>query len=114
MANISGLSNSDPSAILIEAVDAIKANEGDAAKRDQALRILKLLTVLTGFDLKILATAVKSLSKFTQITIDSITEELLLLQSFSGKDGKNALVSIDWESGELLGECDKYAWKYAH
>ncbi|KAI9093067.1 armadillo-type protein [Phlyctochytrium arcticum] len=81
-------------------VDAFEAfnNEQDNRKREQFSRLYKLLLILNTFDLQLMKSAVKDLQKEKSITIQKVTEELQMLQSFAGRDRSKPLVGIDWES----------------
>ncbi|KAI8822493.1 armadillo-type protein [Fimicolochytrium jonesii] len=81
-------------------VDAFEAftTESDPRKRDQYGKLYKLLLVVNSFDLQLMKTAVAELRKDKTLDIHKVTEELLMLQSFCGRQESRALISIDWES----------------
>lgn len=65
---ITGFSAVDAAATMMEAVEAIK-QDTDHAKREQHVRSLKLLSILNGFDLKMLAAAAKKENTFVNLKL---------------------------------------------
>ncbi|KAJ2992995.1 Armadillo repeat-containing protein 4 [Globomyces sp. JEL0801] len=86
----------DPGKALVEAFDSFN-NEVDPRKKDQYSKLYKLLLVVNSFDLQLMSSAVKDVSKANALDLNKVTEELEMLKSFCGRDSVNALVSIDWE-----------------
>ncbi|KAJ3017515.1 Armadillo repeat-containing protein 4 [Thoreauomyces humboldtii] len=81
-------------------VDAFEAfsNEANVRKREQYGKLYKLLLIVNSFDLQFMKTAVKDLQKEKTLSIHKVTDELLMLQAFCGREDAKALISIDWES----------------
>ncbi|KAJ3290762.1 Armadillo repeat-containing protein 4 [Rhizoclosmatium sp. JEL0117] len=94
---IFGISNSNTNTVLIDAFEAF-ANETDPKRKEINSRLYKLLLIINSFDLDLLSAAVKNQEREMHLDIPKVTSELQMLQSFSGKDSKNALLSINWES----------------
>ncbi|KAJ3121159.1 Armadillo repeat-containing protein 4 [Physocladia obscura] len=94
---IFGVGSSSTSNLLIDAFEAFNT-ETDAKKKDANARLYKLLLIINSFDLDFLSAAVKNQERELHLDISKISSELLMLQSFSGKDVKCALRSISWES----------------
>ena len=63
MTSVTGFSSFDASATLMEAVELLKT-EADPVKKEQSMKSLKLLTILNGFDLKMLSTVAKQQARY--------------------------------------------------
>ncbi|KXS09407.1 ARM repeat-containing protein [Gonapodya prolifera JEL478] len=92
-----GLPENDPGALMVKAAEGL-ASEADAGKREGLMKLFKLLLLAEAWDLKSLSTALKAAEKDRHLDMHSIQTEMQLLQSFCGREQRNALVSIDWES----------------
>ncbi|KAJ3098022.1 Armadillo repeat-containing protein 4 [Phlyctochytrium planicorne] len=111
---IFGTSGTSTSTILLEAFDACN-NETEAKRRDQNLKLYKLLLVMNSFDLDLLASAVKAQQREKFLDIHKVSTELQMLQSFCGKDQKCALLSIDWESDFIFSNgCRAPPWRQVY
>ena len=64
--SITGFSSVDASATMMEAVELLKT-EADPVKKDQSMKSLKLLTILNGFDLKMLSIVAKQQARYHQV-----------------------------------------------
>ncbi|KAI8904118.1 armadillo-type protein [Gorgonomyces haynaldii] len=93
---IFGVSN-DKGNALVEAFDQFN-NESDPKKREKYTKLYKLLLIVNSFDLEMLQSAVKGLSKGIFLDMHKVTEEYEMLASFCGKEDQHALLSIQWES----------------
>jgi hypothetical protein len=60
LANVSGLQSKEPSAYLIDAIEAAKT-ETDSLRKEQLNQAVKLLAVLNGYDLKYLDTSIQKI-----------------------------------------------------
>ncbi|TPX55740.1 hypothetical protein PhCBS80983_g05062 [Powellomyces hirtus] len=90
-------------------------NEPTARKREQYGKLYKLLLLVNAFDLQLMKSAVKDLQKDKTLDIHKVTEELLMLQSFCGRDNTKALISIDWESDYTFSNGYKAPpWRQVH
>jgi hypothetical protein len=101
----------DSSTILSEAFDAVEA-EKDSKKKDQAVKLYKLLLSLNSFDLQLMQTTLKASKNEKVLDMKKITDELQMLQAFCGKEEKYALVLIDWESEYTFANgCRSPPWR---
>jgi hypothetical protein len=96
MENIFG-SAGDSAKILSDAFDAVE-NEKETKRKEQAIRLYKLLLALNAMDLQLMQTSVASSKKEKVLDVKKVSDEVQMLQAFCGKDAKYALVSIDFES----------------
>jgi hypothetical protein len=95
--SIFGVSSPSTGSLLMEAFEAYNS-EIDPKKKEQNTRLYKLLLIINSFDLDLLSSFVKTQQKEKTLDIGKVAAELQMLQSFSGKDEKCALVGINWES----------------
>lgn len=93
---IFGVSNEHGNA-LVEAFDQF-SNETDPKKREKYSKLYKLLLIINSFDLKILKSHIKDLSKGVFVDVGKVNEEYEMLRAFCGKDEHHALISVKWES----------------
>ncbi|KAJ3108705.1 Armadillo repeat-containing protein 4 [Phlyctochytrium bullatum] len=111
---IFGTSGTSQATILVEAFDACN-NETDPKRKDQNVKLYKLLLVLNSFDLDLLSQAVKSQAKEKLLDIYKVSTELQMLQAFCGKDQKYALLSIGWESDYIFSNgCRAPPWRQVY
>ncbi|KAJ3003383.1 UNVERIFIED_CONTAM: Armadillo repeat-containing protein 4, partial [Siphonaria sp. JEL0065] len=94
---IFGISGTNSNTVLIDAFEAF-STESDPKKKDMNAKLYKLLLIINSFDLDLLSAAVKNQERELHLDIPKVSSELQMLQSFSGKDVKCALTSINWES----------------
>jgi hypothetical protein len=90
----------DQNSLYLQAFDALQTPSQSAGteKRNSKARLLRLLLILNTFDLELLKDTVKSLSSNVFVNMTKVTDELKLLQNFSGYLPNHALKSIDWEN----------------
>lgn len=97
MQTIFGINQTEGKDGLVEAFDQFN-NEQDVKKREKYNRLYKLLLIINAFDLQLLQSQVKGLSKAITVNVASATEEFEMLASFCGKEDQYAMISIQWES----------------
>ncbi|KAI9201905.1 armadillo-type protein [Polychytrium aggregatum] len=107
-------SETSTESILIEAFESV-TSERDPKKREQNGQLYKLLLVLNKMDLKLMKDAVKALERNKRLDIGQVTEELQMLQAFTGKEEQNVLLAIDWESDYTFSNgCKAPPWRQVY
>lgn len=97
--------------ILLDLFDAI-SSDSDNKKRDNDIRLYKLLLILNKMDLRIMKENIKNLEKEKKLDIHKVTEELRMIQAFCGRGSKNVLLSIDWDSDYTFSNgCKAPPWR---
>lgn len=111
ISNIAGYPNAGPGGALMEAFAELQRMDDKGNKK----ALFSLVLLLNAMDSKLMANSVQTLKKEVRLNMESVREELELLQAFCGPADTCPLQSIDYESDYVFANgCRAPPWRQVY